>query len=193
MIYIGIGSAARVGKDSLGKFLIEKFASHGISAKRFALADSLKEKLDPFIQQEFGFSSFTENDNEKSIIRPILVAFGGAKRNETKGAFWTQILEDRINKDSQCEVAIITDLRYAELGPMDEAFWLKRKGGKLIHVTRLEGGKPLRYVNDDEARNDVVVKEMADFKLEWSSFIDNPDELKKVDDLFEKLRSSLCE
>jgi len=192
MIFIGIGSAARVGKDSLGKILIEKFAKTGLVAKRFALADPLKDKLDTFVQKEFGFSAFTEITEEKALIRPLLVAFGGAKRAQTKGRYWTQILEEKASRDALCDIAVVTDLRYAELGESDEAFWIKNKGGILIHVTRLgENGKQIPYVNEDEARNDVLVKEMADFKFEWRCFEKYPEELNKTDELFKGISEEI--
>lgn len=168
---IAITGIARAGKDSLCKILCGLFHSDGISAKRFALADELKNDLAPFILDKFGVDLYNVEGPTKELIRPIMVAYGGAKRKETKGRYWTHKLENKIKEDS-AQVAIITDVRYCEY-VHDEDFWVKEKmQGDIIHVTRLIDGLKQLPPNEDEASNDPLLWEKADFRLEWGSLDD---------------------
>lgn len=172
MIVIGISGVARAGKDTLCNFLVEKFKEKNLVAKRYALADLLKEKMSFLIKGEFGINIFNCSDEEKLLIRPLMVAFGSAKRKQSSGKFWTDSLLQKIAKDSgSVHVAIITDIRYAEY-PEDELVWLKQKlNGVLIHVEKFVevGGEkiPVLPPNEDEMRNDPVIRQQAHFNLQW--------------------------
>lgn len=185
----GISGGAGVGKDTLCQNLISRFELKGINAKRFALADELKIRLRDFLISEFDLDILHCNRLEKDFLRPMLVCYGKLKRNQSEGKFWTSILQQRIESDD-CDIAIITDLRYCEFAE-DEVFWLKNKiNGILIHVSRYdlqENGDKLYlpYLNEEEAKNDPLIKEMSDFKFEWPSFPDvNSKDLNKLVDKF---------
>jgi dephospho-CoA kinase len=65
-IRIGLTGYSRTGKDEVGRILVS------CGFKRVALGDEGKRELDVAIRQHFGFSAFTEVDEEKQQIRRIL-------------------------------------------------------------------------------------------------------------------------
>ena len=93
---IGIAGIARSGKDSLAKELkklIEK--DHDVDVKIIHLADRLKSDLDKLISCNFNFNVFTENDNEKELMRPILVAYGEAMKEKWGKKVWLKKIRKR--------------------------------------------------------------------------------------------------
>ena len=168
---IGLSGLARSGKDTLCELLIEEFKSQGIRAKRFALADELKKDLQDLCMRKFGIDPMCCSSEEKSIIRPLLVAYGFAHRKMSEGKYWTAKLQRKIFESmtlGHCDIAIITDIRYAEYEE-DETFWLaNRMCGILIHVSRLrEDGTLILPPNSDEERNDPFIEKAAHFKIKW--------------------------
>lgn len=190
MKVIGLTAVARAGKDSVCTILIREFAKIGYKAQRFALADELKHDMFDFIYDNFNIDIWNCTDEEKLLIRPLMVAYGGARRKQSKGKYWTGLVYDEylrhMDKD---EIAIIPDIRYAEY-PGDEVDWIKDLGGVLVHITRLIDGQPLLPPNEDERLNDPKLKGVADFSLEWTSFTesDKDTEEAKVVRLFEQIK-----
>lgn len=190
----GISGGAGVGKDTLCQNLISRFEENGIVAKRFALADELKARLRDFGIKEFGLDILHCSRVDKDFLRPLLVCYGKLKREQSEGTFWTSLLKEKIDNDN-CDIAIITDVRYTVYS-RDEVFWVKNvMNGKIVHVSRYDlqenGDKIyLPYPNEEEAKNDPLIREMADFKFEWPSFPDvNSKDLNSlVDEFFIKLR-----
>lgn len=173
MIVIGISGVARSGKDTLFKCLEKILSDRGINAQRFALADELKLHLNEFTTKYLGISAFTKDIAEKNIIRGLMVEYGKTQRTRTKGQFWTNLINKKI-EDSLFNkyIPIITDIRYDEY-EKDECFWLKDFWrGKLINVTRFEKGVEITAPNNDELINIPKIKEKADYKFVWSTFDD---------------------
>ena len=137
-LIIGISGVARSGKDTFAAILIKQLELKGKRVKRLALAAPLKEFCDEFCQKNLGISAFTQNNDEKLMIRPMLVWFGDAKRKQTNGRFWVD-LADKTIKDAEAEgydYAIVTDVRYDHY-ERDEVHWLKHeREGILIHVSQ---------------------------------------------------------
>jgi hypothetical protein len=192
---IGISGLARSGKDlftSVAQLILKE---NKISSEKYALAYELKSDLKDLIKQKTGIDVFTENTEEKNIIRPLLVAYGDVMRKISGGKYWTQKLEHRI-ANSKSDVIFITDIRY-DVYPEDECTWLKYKqAGKLIHVTkykmssapskrRISTSKPVKIYNgapnDHEMLNDPKVKSKADYAFEWEDYSDKIDDLNLKD------------
>jgi hypothetical protein len=170
MIVIGITGFARSGKDTLFKCLEKILEERGVNTERFALADELKLHLNDFTSKYLGVSSFTKDTHEKSVIRGLMVEYGRTQRHKTKGQYWTNLLNAKI-KDSlfNNNVPIITDIRYNEY-EKDEGAWLKDFWrGRLVHITRFDKGIEIKSPNEDESINIPRLKEIADYKLVWSS------------------------
>lgn len=162
-----IGGTARSGKDTITQSFIKIFASKGILAKRYAFADELKKQLDPFLRMHLGISAFTEDAEEKSLIRPILLAWGKICR-DTDENYWAKIVAEKIKNEPYPHVACISDYRY----PNEHKFL----GGETIHITRVkENGEPFPPVGADEEKHNPVLLESATHKFSWENYSDNLD------------------
>ena len=181
MKLIGISGVARSGKDLFTTVAQEVLKQHGLKTERFALAYELKSDLKDLIHTKTGIDVFTENTEEKNIIRPLLVAYGDVMRKITEGKYWTKKVEQRLGK-SNADVVFITDIRYDHYIE-DECAWLQNKqSGKLIHVTkyvmspmpqgkRFSKNKQVKVYqsapNEHESLNDPKVRKRSDLKIEW--------------------------
>lgn len=189
--YIGIGGVARAGKDSFANSLLSLLKQDGYSAIRSSLAEPLKHDCKDFISSKLGLDVWTDNTQEKAIFREMLVWYGKVKRQQTQGKYWTDLLTKRVETESP-EICIVPDVRYLQY-PEDEVFWLKEKmKGILIHVQRRDiHGDIIPPANMDESINDKLVRDNADYQLEWPT-VGHEDihlldlEVKKVYDSFIK-------
>tara|TARA_B100001093_G_scaffold520215_1_gene613700 strand:- start:6283 stop:6849 length:567 start_codon:yes stop_codon:yes gene_type:complete len=160
---IGVSGVARSGKDTFCEIALAYFSKWNILGVREAFADQLKKDLDSFLIKKFSISSFTTNDDEKKIIRPIMVSYGEAKRNLTKGMCWIDKLKKNIEKNiDQNIITFISDVRYP-----NESNWIKKDySGVTIHINR-ENNFP---ANDEEQHNDPLVQDVSEFKIHWPDF-----------------------
>ena len=186
-IYIGVSGFARSGKnlfcDIAQKVLKEKY---NLTSKTYALAYFLKKDCEPFIQEKLGLSAFSEKTEDKNAFREMLVWYGGVKRKQTEGKYWTGLLHEELKKDTN-NVNFISDIRYVEYVD-DEVFWLKKQlNGKLVHVSKYTYGFPsvgrhyrindkskkiyTEAPNQHVALNDPKIRILADYKVEWEQIV----------------------
>ena len=186
MTIIGISGYARSGKDLFTSVAQKILKEHKIKSEKFALAYELKNDLKSLIKNKVGIDVFTDNTQEKSIIRPLLVAYGDVMRKTSEGKYWTGKLENRI-ANSKSDVVFVTDIRY-DVYPEDECTWLQNKQcGKLIHITKFKQGpvpqgkrfsknKIVKIYdaspNDHELLNNPKVKTKANYAFEWEDCSD---------------------
>ena len=157
---IGISGYARTGKDTFGISLQRILKTYKINCELIAFANVLKEDLDGFLLDKFNISAFTKKDEEKFLIRPMLVAYGESKRNQSPNYWIDQIKEKVKNK-----LIIITDVRYE-----NEARWIVDNGGFLIHLNRQrEDGSYIEAPNPQEAENNPKVANLASLKIVWQT------------------------
>lgn len=173
-IVLGLTGVARCGKDTFcelaSEILIEDY---GLVAQRYALADELKNDINPFLKEKCGIDVWKCTPEEKEMIRPLLLYYGtDIKRKQTKGRYWVDKLSHTMNKDKLSDVMIVTDVRYG-VEDADELHWLKKEmGGKLIYVAQytidnLNKKTYLAAENPYEKRNDPIMKQNADCFFEW--------------------------
>lgn len=157
---IGISGYARTGKDTFGISLQRILKTYKINCELIAFANVLKEDLNIFLLDKFNISAFTKRDEEKFLIRPMLVAYGESKRNQNPNYWIDQIKEKVKNK-----LTIITDVRYE-----NEARWIVDNGGFLIHLNRQrEDGSYIEAPNPQEAENNPKVANLASLKIVWQT------------------------
>lgn len=160
-----ISGVATSGKNEFAKQAAKFFHSKGLKSKEFALANQLKHEINPFIYENFGIDLFNCTPEEKEIVRPIMVAYGCAKRKITKGRYWVDFIENELQYEehnTDTDIAIITDVRFSEY-EHDEANWACQTGN-LIHITRLlPDGSTLQPANEEERVNDPKVYEFAKY------------------------------
>jgi len=193
-IVIGVGGFARAGKDTFVKVARKILERNGYTTRRLAFADVLKDELAPFIQNYYGINVWTDNTDEKSLIRPLLVAHGCQKRIQTEGQYWIDNIDKEINKEIvhyesfterdliQKHVIFISDCRFP-----NEVSWAHQKwGGWFVHLKKYTNiplysktgdrdGLFKKYdgaPNEEEAKNDPICMKDADSRLELENVIE---------------------
>ena len=159
---IGLGGLARSGKDTFYDYTSLFFKEKGVSVKRFAFADELKKEVDSFCVDSYGISAFTDDEKEKEIIRPILVAHGMIRREASEGLYWINKIKNEIKENSYAgKISVITDVRFE-----NEIKEINSMGGKSIHITRENNIAP----NQEETENDPKVKSLSLYSFTWEDF-----------------------
>lgn len=162
MKLVGICGLARCGKDSfynLSKTILDEKKQ---SSMRLAFADALKEELDTLLLKNIGISAFTDNDEDKQVIRPLLVTYGTHVRRKLDKNCWIKRLDLAVKYALEQDLWVfITDVRYK-----NEIQWINELGGKSVHITRTGNEAP----NKEEIENDPTLKGESDFLIEWDDF-----------------------
>lgn len=165
MKVIGISGVARSGKDTLGDQFISMLTDWGVKCQKISFANQLKEETDSFLKNTIGISSFTEDDDEKKIIRPFLVTWGTHVRRKLDPDVWIKSLADQLKEDT---VAIVCDVRFE-----NELNWIKSVGGHSVYVNRIDlEGNLIQPANKDEQDNTVKLSDQCDHFFTWSSVSD---------------------
>ena len=163
-LIFGISGIARCGKDTLGRHLIAKLQKSGFPTIPISFASVLKYDLDPFLKEKVNISAFTENTQEKEIIRPLLVAYGTNVCRRIDPDHWIKKIEKQVKASINSKIiVVITDVRYE-----NECKWIKDNGGFMIHLSRM-GQKPANF---EEKVNDPIVRKISDHKIKWKTFSD---------------------
>ncbi len=113
---IGLTGYARAGKDEVCRILMDEYG-----LKRVAFGDHIKSDMDDFIQKKFGFSAFTENDAQKSLIRGLLIEHGYARYDYFLQQLMSDLPERCVN---------------ARIFRVEEAVIWRNAGGTLYRVAR---------------------------------------------------------
>jgi len=163
---VSIAGKARSGKDSICQAFIKQLADNGILAKRYAFADELKKELDPLILFNFGISAFTEDEEEKKLIRPLLVTYGTELWRKVDLDHWIKKVEAAIKNDPRPHVACVSDTRFP-----NESNWCIKNGGYLLHIDRLdETGQKIPPASEDERIYDEVLYLDSHYRFEWPTY-----------------------
>lgn len=195
-IIIGVGGYARSGKDTFVKVATKILKENGYSCEKLAFADALKNEIGLFIRQYYGIDVWTDINEEKSLIRPLLVAHGCGKRIQTEGKYWVNKIDREIlqicmnsvafNTPSNLKkhVVFISDCRFP-----NEVDWVHDKwNGWFVHLKKYthsaicDGVPPfvreLKLIrvfddapNEEESKNDPICQENADYRLELENVI----------------------
>jgi hypothetical protein len=175
---IGISGVAGAGKD-----LFFNLLSKRVGVRRFALADQLKDDCAAWCYDQYGIDPLDCSREEKEQIRELLVFHGVFKRKLTNGRNWIDKLTPRIKSfliNAQGnDVPVVTDIRYQEY-EKDEVYWVKNElNGVLVHVSQYQNKDGKRAwrapANGEELRQDPILKNHADFLIEWEKIkCDNP-------------------
>ena len=172
---IGIAGASRSGKDTLCRSLIRILnEKYNIEAERRSIAgDLIKKNLRSIIMNSVGIDSFTENTEEKELIRPLLVEYGKLMRNNTKGRYFVENFE--VVKE---KTLIIPDIRYAEY-LKDEINWIRNEvNGYLIFLER----ENIKDANETEKINNKKLKIFSNCCIRWGKLDENDKSDRKIID-----------
>lgn len=176
---IALSGCARAGKDTFFNLMCERWPNRFFG---IALGDTLKREVDEICKSRFNISAFTQDSEEKKKIRPTVVQASKANRAYTNGKYYTNSIQECVNKvQAQGIIPVVKDIRYAEYTE-DEVYWAIKNKALLIHITRYdENGNTVHPANEDEALNDPVVHNLADFKVFWRTTNDKNELLKHLD------------
>jgi hypothetical protein len=199
MIVLGIAGYARCGKDTFVGIAKNILVKNGYASIRVAFADSLKKEIQEMLKLNgFDLNVYTENSEAKSKIRPLLVWWGCSRRDLSPGGtYWVERVDKDLRKmelGMECKhndtappsdkiVALVSDVRFP-----NEADWVhKNWSGQIIHLRRYiketvalgadSGGAIHAHYknvydaapNEEEKRQDPLVLEKADYRMEWES------------------------
>ena len=180
---IGLCGYAGSGKDLFYQLLSQKMGD----LRREALAAQLKSEMSDDLIKSHNIDIFNCEREEKDSVRHLLVEYGTKKRRKTNGRHWVEKLNKKILPLDQD--ICVTDIRYAHY-ENDEHRWLKDElGGVLVWIdlyttdhgegARIYNGPP----NEEEKINGPLLKEYADFVIEWER-VRNIDRLGRYVDEF---------
>lgn len=172
---IGIAGASRSGKDTLCRSLIRILKEkYNIEAERMSIAgDLIKKNLQNIIMNSVGIDSFTENTEEKELIRPLLVEYGKLMRKWTEGRYFVENFQN-INE----KTLIIPDIRYAEY-EKDEIHWIRNEvNGYLIFLER----ENIKDANETEKINNKKLKVLSNCCIYWGKLDENNENDRKIID-----------
>lgn len=175
---IGIAGLARSGKDTLAKNLSETIkADMGVDVKIYSLALPIKSQLNDLLESYYHISPFTEDAEEKKIIRPIMVAHGEQMKQKFGKDIWLKELLSTIHEDLRHKefFPIISDVRFDF-----EVEAVKNENGRVIHISKIGNEPP----NEIEALNDPLVQSCADLTHTWPLYSpDSMDECRSHADI----------
>lgn len=174
-LYVGIAGVATSGKDTYYS-LLNEVCSELLYRKviRFALADNLKKDLADFLFEKYDVDIYNCSASDKSKIRHELVKYAKGMRIASNGRYWIARLTADISSYkkqssySESDIFCITDIRHFEY-QRDEIPWIKKENnGILIYVEKIfPDGSVCKPANDDESRNDPLLRKHADFTISW--------------------------
>lgn len=188
---IGISGLAGDGKDSVCRILQKFFKENSdFVVERLALADNLKMDCQQACLELFNIDPIECSRENKNKIRDFLVFYGKVMRSKTKGSYWTNLIDEKIeNTNKENLIFCVPDIRYAQY-ENDEVQWLKTYEKSFhIHVKKhsikydSNSGRLVKIfsdpINSEESLNDPIVESYADYVLEW---IDSSPVLPEKDD-----------
>ena len=178
---IGIAGYARCGKDTFCKIASSILTEEGYTVQKLAFADELKKLADPICKDLFGISAFTDDTEEKKVIRPGLVWIGCGLRENKDPNIWISkvngVLKEKYQEfleggKSDKRVYFVSDVRFP-----NEADWVHNNWeGWVLHLSKFHQRRGINEEieqvfdeapNLEEAKNDPLVKAKSDFNLEW--------------------------
>lgn len=201
---IGVGGFARSGKDTFVNVAKKILGQNGYSAHRIAFADSLKDEVQTMLGNH-GFQAdvFTDDAEDKRIIRPLLVWWGCQRRLESKGGmYWVDIVQRQLegvqqlaetmgNADVDKIVYLVSDVRFPNEAKRVHENW----NGWFVHVKKYKMVQRTTHAssfsdepdtpygpfdikkydkapNEEEAKQDPLIQELADDRLELENVIE---------------------
>jgi hypothetical protein len=156
-----VSGYARSGKDTFCKILSEMNNNFVI----YAFAYELKRKIQPIIY-EMGIDVFNPTNEQKKIIRNIMISYGCAWR-EIDINHWVKIVNDQIDDRAKCLIPIISDNRFIS----ETEFFFNKYGRQnviLVEISRENMPTP----PEEELKNQKLVSEIANEKIDWPTVED---------------------
>jgi hypothetical protein len=159
---IGISGYARSGKDTFYQRAAKLLSENGKNAVRLAFADALKNELNELLTKNVGISAFTEEDQDKELIRPVLVTYGTELRRKLNPNCWIETIQpDVIDHLEAGDYVFVTDVRFE-----NEAQWIRMNGGTLINVIR----EDVNPANHEEHKQSHRMRKYVNYHVRWPTY-----------------------
>jgi hypothetical protein len=159
---IGVTGVARAGKDTFFKIAHSILKEQDKKSMRMAFADAVKQDCHQLLVKKSGISAFTDDNTQKDLIRPLLVAYGTDLMRRLDENYWINRLKMSVELSRHMNaVSFVTDVRYE-----NEIDWIqKEEQGLVVHLHRAGCKAP----NKEERHNDPILKKRADIRVSWPS------------------------
>lgn len=187
MKLIGLAGVAKAGKDTFFQALRRAYPQYKFA--RLSLGDQIRHDLADFCIDTTGINIFNPTSEEKEFIRPLMAWYGDAKRKLTKGRYFIDKVQVKIDSGyySHADYGVVTDIRFKEF-EWDEPEWIKKEGGILIHIQRqLPDGSYTQPANDLERLNDPKLRNCADMTMSWPTLINTDNILDPLANVIRRL------
>lgn len=122
-LIIGCTGYAGTGKTTLANALAAALPGAEVAS----FADALKAECDPILKEHLGISAFTQDPEQKKLIRGFLVARGAGRRAYNYN-HWIDVLAHSLAGDGPF---VVDDVRYA-----NEARWVRGFNGMVFGLQR---------------------------------------------------------
>lgn len=165
---LGLSGVARVGKDSFALHLSDIIRNEfNKECQIVSFAHYLKLSINNFIEENTGVSAFTQDTKEKTLIRPLLVAYGMTMRTLNPD-YWIMRLEPALKTNQRSGIiSIITDVRF----PNEIDYIHNLKNSSVLHLNRKDlEGELIGPANEEEAYNDPICASKCDHDFTWDTF-----------------------
>lgn len=189
---IAFSGAARVGKDTFAKTLIKQLnlSIPKLVCEKYSFAQGVREELEQFIEKHYKINAWTEDNKEKEIIRPMLIAHGNAKRELSSNQYWINYLCNKLHFQTFVDVAVISDLRFA-MTKNDESSWVKKNKGLHIHLRRYEEKNSIKKIIKPtiffEKQNESKLVDCANMVIDVKTFNNEKDLQFEIESICDKI------
>ena len=154
---------ARTGKDTFFDLLqqVAKEDNNDIFSG-FSFAHELKKDLAPLVE-EMGIDIFNPTDEQKKIIRNLMIAYGCAWR-EIDINHWVKKVDAKIDTLIEGTIPVIRDTRFIS----EVQYFLNKYGRQnILLVEIVRNGAPTPP--DEELKNQPVISKNADVVINWET------------------------
>ena len=168
-IIIGLCGVARSGKDTFFKIaqsLLEK--STQLKCKQSSFAHALRNEMCETLLTNFKINPWTCTSQEKEIIRPLMVAWAIARRQQAAN-YWIDKIKEQL--DTEHYIHFITDVRYK-----NEIDFIHENNGYCIYLQRMTDVGIMSPANSEELNNTVPLQNLCDVSVAWRDIANYPDE-----------------
>lgn len=182
-LVISVSGLARSGKstfcDLVSKELTSRFK---LKCCQLSFATPIRVDTQDFLAR-CGFDVWSSVNKER--FRPVLIWYASLKRKQTNGRYFIEKLKQDLEIKSaggQYNIFLISDLRFAEYSPNDEIDYCLDVG-PVVHISKYQLvpynmiGDCVDYSdlirqfdippNEFEAKNDPLIKEKSNYRIEW--------------------------
>ena len=184
-LLISCSGFAKSGKSTFCKLVSDELKSRfNINCFQLSFARQLRLDIEEFLSK-CGFNIW--EDKEKDEFRPVLLWYGRIMRKKTGGQYFIDKVKKEIESiqnhlpfNQQKQVCCLGDLRYKEFEYDEIDYCLSM--GPVVHISRYklalgtgseESNNLIKHFdlppNEFEAKNDPLIKERADYRLEWKN------------------------